>query len=261
MNNAQIQISAVVLAKNEEFRIARCLESLRFCDELIVIDNGSTDDTVKIAKTYGALVKRVEETNFSHLRTIGKEMAKGKWILYVDADEEIPEPLQKEIFQIVRKNDQSSAGYYVLRENYYLGTLWPVQDRMQRFFLKEKLIRWEGIVHETAVVDGDMGALVSPLIHHTHRTLEEMLNKTNEWSNYEAQLRLNANHPPVVWWRLIRVMSTGFLRSFIQEGGWRVGTVGWIESIYQGFSMFITYAKLWELQGQKTENRRQRAED
>ncbi|MCX6791872.1 MAG: hypothetical protein NT149_02440, partial [Candidatus Gottesmanbacteria bacterium] len=70
----------------------------------------------------------------------------------------------------------------------------------------------------------------------------------NEWSRLEANLRLDAHHPPVVWWRLLRVMTTGFSSSFFAQGGWRAGTMGWIESIYQGFSMFITYAKLWEVQ-------------
>jgi hypothetical protein len=79
-----------------------------------------------------------------------------------------------------------------------------------------------------------------------------MVTKTNEWSLEEAKLRFDAGHPPVVGWRLIRVMITGFWRSFISQGGWKAGTVGWIESIYQGFSMFITYAKLWELQQKKS---------
>jgi len=75
-----------------------------------------------------------------------------------------------------------------------------------------------------------------------------MVAKTNEWSVVEARLRLDAHHPPVVWWRLVRVMITGFWESFVRNGGWRAGTVGFIESIYQGYSMFITYAKLWEMQ-------------
>jgi len=115
-------------------------------------------------------------------------------------------------------------------------------------FLKKKLICWKGILHETAYIDGVMGELQAPLIHNTHRTLAEMVIKTNEWSGYEARLRFDAHHPKMVWWRFLRVMMTGFNQSYFKEGGWRAGTVGWIESIYQAFSMFITYAKLWEMQ-------------
>jgi len=265
MKNNIIKLSAVVIAKNEEVRIATCLKSLLFCDEIIVVDNGSTDKTKEIAKEYNASVIRVLESNFSQLRNRGKQEAKGTWILYVDADEVISEKLRKEIIEIIGQETMSRGqlsddhchmslkynGYFILRQNYYLEQKWPIMDRMQRLFLKDALIRWEGILHETAIVDGSMGVLHEPLIHHTHRTLEEMVEKTNEWSGFEARLRYDTHHPKIVWWRLLRVMWTGFFKSFVQDGGWRAGTVGWIESIYQGYSMFITYAKLWEMQEKK----------
>ncbi|KKS90417.1 MAG: Glycosyl transferase family 2 [Microgenomates group bacterium GW2011_GWC1_43_11] len=250
MNNKSILLSAVVITKNEETRIAKCLESLGFCDEIIVVDNGSTDKTTDIAKRYNTSIERFTETDFSALRNFGKDKSKGIWILYVDADEIITKDLEKEIFQTIDPHPQSDNvnGYYLRRQNYYLGYKWPVQDKMQRLFVKDKLIRWKGKLHETAIIDGKMGVLTNPLIHNTHRTLEEMVAKTNEWSDFEAQLRFNAHHANIAWWRLIRVMMTGFFQSFMREGGWRMGTVGWIESLYQAFSMFITYAKLWELQ-------------
>ena len=75
-----------------------------------------------------------------------------------------------------------------------------------------------------------------------------MVNKTLEWSKIEAELRFNSNHPKMVWWRFPRVMTTAFLNSYVKQGGYKVGTVGIIESVYQSFSMFITYARLWEMQ-------------
>jgi glycosyltransferase involved in cell wall biosynthesis len=263
MNNKTIRLSAVVIARNEESRIATCLESLSFCDEIIVIDNGSTDKTLEIAKKFYAIIHHVKGIDFSTLRNVGKEKAEGEWILYVDADEVVTEKLKEEINRVTsyavpagrqelrvknRKESPSISAYYIKRCNYYLGYKWPVQDKMQRLFFKDKLIRWEGTIHETALIDGEMGELHEPLIHNTHRTLFEMVDKTNEWSQFEAQLRFDTHHKRVVWWRLLRVMGTGFYKSFIKEGGWKAGTVGWIESIYQAFSMFITYAKLWEMQ-------------
>jgi glycosyltransferase involved in cell wall biosynthesis len=266
MNNKAIQLSAIVIAKNEESRIAKCLESLIFCDEIIVVDNGSTDRTAPIAKKYSAHIENFQASDFSALRNFGKSKAKGIWILYIDADEVVTPELKEEIIktlriadnELIRKNNsqfiirnQTINGYYISRRNYYFGQEWSVQDKMQRLFLKDALVRWEGILHETAVIEGKMGILKEPLIHNTHRTLEEMVAKTNDWSQFEAQLRFNTNHPKIAPWRFIRVMMTGFFRSFIKEGGWRMGTVGWIESVYQAFSMFITYAKLWELQNSK----------
>jgi len=257
MANNTIHLSAIVITKNEESRIAKCLESLSFCDEIIIVDNGSTDKTLEIVQKYQVRVRHIKETDFSALRNAGKEDAKGKWLLYVDADEIVPEKLQEEIKRTVKDESLTRGGttaFFISRENYYLGKKWPVRDCMQRLFQKDTLVRWEGKLHETAVINGVMGKLQEPLIHNTHRTLAEMVEKTNEWSEFEAELRFDAGHPDVVWWRLLRVMGTGFFRSFVSEGGWKAGTVGWIESIYQGFSMFITYAKLWELQQKPDEH-------
>lgn len=242
-------ISVIVLAKNEELRIRTCLASLLWADEIIVIDNDSRDTTRKIASAMGAKVIHTKEGNFSKLRNLGASEAHGDWLLYVDADEKIPENLRAEIMNVVTNFDLSSPkGYFIQRTNYYMGVQWPVTDKMQRLIYKTALRGWVGDIHETARIDGDIATLVHPLLHYTHRTLEEMVDKTNEWSETEARLRFKTNHPSVVWWRLIRVMLTGFFRSFFLQSGSKAGTVGWIESIYQGFSMFITYAKLWELQ-------------
>lgn len=248
MNQSKTTISAVILAKNEEVRIKKCLESLSWADELLVIDNGSTDKTAQIAKQSGATVISADTHGFSELRNIGKERAKGSWIIYVDADEIVPTALRNEIRERIMSDRESPVAFYIRRKNYYLGHQWPYQDKMQRVFLKSALRGWHGAVHETATVNGPVGILTSPLDHDTHRTLEEMLIKTNEWSETEAKLRLDAKHPRVIWWRLLRVIVTGFFESYIGQGGWRAGTVGLIEGIYQGYSMFITYAKLWEMQ-------------
>jgi glycosyltransferase involved in cell wall biosynthesis len=251
MKNNIVTLSAVVIAKNEEIRIVKCLESLAFADEILVIDNGSTDATKEKAQKQGALVLVKVTSNFSELRNYGKEKAKGTWVLYIDADEIVTQELQKEIIDVIKKykdSIDSPKAYFLKRKNFYLGTEWKKYDRMQRLFLKSALLEWVGPLHETATVEGQIGELTNPLIHDTHRSLSEMLEKTNQWSDIEAKLRLEANHPPIVGWRLIRVMITGFFRSFIREGGYAMGAVGWIEGLYQSFSMFITYAKLWEMQ-------------
>ncbi|MCX6793699.1 MAG: glycosyltransferase family 2 protein [Candidatus Gottesmanbacteria bacterium] len=242
-------LSAIIIAKNEEQRIAKCLESVAFANERIVVDNGSTDQTVQLAKEHGAKVFTVKEKDFSVLRELGLREATGTWVLYIDADEEVGEKLQKEIQHVIRSG--SKIGYFIKRNTYFLGRHWPYQDKVERLFLRDSLRGWHGTLHETPLYVGTIGALSNPLVHRTHRTLEEMVAKTNEWSRLEAKLRLDAHHPPVVWWRLLRVMITGFGRSFFTQGGWKAGTVGWIESVYQGFSMFITYAKLWEMQQKK----------
>lgn len=244
-----MKISAIVIARNEEARIVKCLSSLAWVDEVVVVDNGSIDNTREIAKQHGATVISAGDVrDFAKLRNLGREKAHGEWLFYIDVDEIVSDELVKEIEEAVREQKSVVSGYELRRKNYYLGHEWPRDEYILRLMRKDALGQWYGELHETARVKGEIGRLNAPILHHTHRTLEEMVRKTNQWSDTEAKLRFDAHHPPVFWWRLLRVMATGFWNSFIIQGGWKAGTVGWIESIYQAFSMFITYAKLWERQ-------------
>ena len=119
---------------------------------------------------------------------------------------------------------------------------------MERFFKKDDLEEWYGDIHETARVKGEIGKLEGFLLHFTHTDLTSMVEKTIKWSQVEAALRFNAHHPQMSWWRFYRVMLTAFYDSYIKQKGWKAGTAGLVESIYQSFSMFITYARLWEMQ-------------
>ena len=242
-------ISVIIIARNEGARIAGCIGSISWADEIIVVDNGSTDDTVSIAKKLNAKIIEQHGINFSALREYGAAGASGKWFLYIDADELVTTELRKEIEE---KITESTSAYYISRKNYYLGHEWPTKDKMIRLIRKDALISWKGKLHEHPEIRGEIGNLKESLIHNTHRTLSEMVEKTNEWSEIEADLRLRANHPHMVWWRFFRVMISAFWRSYIVEGGWKAGMAGWIESIYQMYSMFITYAKLWERQQNKS---------
>ncbi len=244
-----VTITAIIIAKNEAELIPLCLSGLSWVDEIIVIDNISSDETVSLAKKAGAKVFTVSSNDFSVLRTAGLHHARGTWVLYIDADERVTPALKQEILGIIAAGEKAHiTGYYVQRNNIYLGHPWPTRDKMQRLFLKNAFKGWHGKLHESAEIEGSYGTLTEPLLHYTHRSLEQMAAKTNEWSEVEADLRLQAHHPPVVWWRLIRVFVTGFFATFVAQKGWKAGTVGWIESIYQGFSYVVTYAKLWEKQ-------------
>ena len=242
------KISGVIIAKNEEKMIADALESISFCDEIIVIDNSSIDETKKISEEKNAKVYNMSSSNFSDLRNYGLSKASHDWILYIDADERVDDKLQSSIKKIL-SDGSTYSGFKLKRKNYYLGkNEWPNIEKLERLFKKEKLKIWKGKLHESPVVEGEIGELEGFLLHFTHRDLESMLAKTIEWSSVEAFLRYNTNHPKITWWRFPRVMITAFLNSYVKQKGFKAGTVGVIESMYQSFSMFITYAKLWELQ-------------
>lgn len=244
-------ITAIVLTKNEEDMIADCLDSLGFCSELLIVDSKSTDKTVEIAKRYNAKVIEDTSDSFSQKRNKGAESAKSDWVLYVDADERVSPSLKESILKATA-NKSPKDSYKVTRRNFYLGnTEWPLREEFIRLFRKEKLIRWTGKLHETPEVLGETGKLDGDLLHYTHRTLPEMLEKTIQWSEVEAELRYKASHPKMTWWRFPRVMVKAFTDSYIRQKGWKAGTAGIVESIYQSFSIFATYARLWEMQQEK----------
>ncbi len=242
------KLSAVIITKNEEQVIEKALQSVSFCDEIVVVDNSSTDKTVEIAKKNNAKVFSFTSSDFAKSRNYALEHVTSDWILYVDADERVTTQLAESIKNIISEDSNYSA-FIIKRKNFYLGKyLWPKVELLERLFKKSKLKGWYGVLHESPKVDGKIGILDGYLEHYTHRDLSFMLAKTISWSKTEAKLRYKANHPKMIWWRFPRVMIPTFFEYYVKQKGFRLGTVGLIESMYQMFSIFLTYARLWELQ-------------
>lgn len=244
------KISAVIIAKNAQDLIADCLESVKWVDEIILIDTGSEDKTKEIAGKEGAKVYETKTGSFSEWRNLGATKAINPWLLYVDSDERVTAELREEIEKEVL-NPKHDA-YAIPRKNNLLGHdmkfggWWP--DYVLRLIKKDALIKWEGDLHEQPQIKGSIGKLQNPLYHITHRSLTEMMDKTNIWSEVEAKLLLDANHPKMTWWRFFSVAGREFWYRGIVKLGFLDGPVGVIEVIYQMISRMITYAKLWEMQ-------------
>ncbi len=249
------KISAIIITKNSENLIADCIESISgLADEIIVIDDASTDRTADLAKRLGARVEIHPQTHvdFAEKRNLGLKKAKNKWILYIDADERVSSELKESILEVINLRKPEYQAFKIRRKNFYFGSHpWPYIEKLERLFNKSSLKGWQGKVHETPLFDGKISELNGYLLHYTHRDLTSMVNKTISWSKIEAELRYKSHHPPVYWWRFPRVMLTAFYNSYVQQKGYKAGTVGLIESTYQAFSIFITYARLWEMQQKK----------
>ena len=156
MEKLKPNISAIVIARNEADRIGECLKQLQWTREIIVVDNNSTDNTKQIAEQNQAQVFLHKTKDFSELRSFGQTKAHGKWILYIDADEIVSPELQKEIIQVCDStlvSEELSSAYYIYRQNFYLNYSWPTQDKMIRLFQKDRLVGWQGSLHESANVN------------------------------------------------------------------------------------------------------------
>ncbi len=242
------KISAIIIAKNVAGEIVPALLSVKFCDEIIVVDNGSTDNTIEVAKKHGAKIVRSASTNFASWRNEGAQASTGDWLLYIDSDERVDARLANEIKRAVKSENFSS--FTIPRYEVFLGKHlqhWG-DSYVLRLIKKESLKKWQGKLHEQPEIEGQVGTLRNTLLHLSHKNIDEKVLNTLEWSKSEAKMLYDSNHPPMTWWRFPRVMFTEVWQRCIKQGLWRDGTEGWIEIIYQMFSVFMTYERLWEMQ-------------
>ncbi len=247
------KLSVLIIAKNEEKMIGECLNSVVWADEVIVIDTGSSDRTKEIAKKKGArITSYLKGKNYSEWRNYALTLATNDWILFVDADERVNPSLRSEIELRIQNYELSISAYAIPRRNILLGHemhwggWWP--DYVLRLLKKGKVKEYMGEVHEQPLLEGEVGKLKEPFIHITHRSLTEMVEKTNKWSEIEARLMFEAGHPPMNVFRFFTAMFREFWYRGVVKLGFLDGPVGIIEIIYQVFSRFVSYAKLWEMQ-------------
>ncbi len=251
-------LSVIVIAKNEQDRIKACLESVKFADEIVVYDNGSSDNTTKIAREYTDKVFASDIADFAKLRNLAWEKSTGDWVLYIDADERILQPLKNEILQIIKSKPKQSA-FAISRRNIIFGSevnygpFWP--DWVIRLLKKDDFQTWVGQVHEYPKFKGDLGYTKNSLLHLTHRGIDQMVLKNLEWSKIDAKLRLEASHPRMSGWRFLRILITEIFYQGIVRKGFFSGTIGVMDSLNQVFSLFTTYVRVWEMQQPKPLNR------
>jgi glycosyltransferase involved in cell wall biosynthesis len=185
-----MKISAAIIAQNEERNISRVIESLRCCDEILVVDSGSTDRTTEIASKLGARVVENPWRGYAGQKNFAAEQCQNDWVLSLDADESLSEALEAEIWHI-KKNGAQYDAYTMPRLAQYLGS-WILHsgwypDRKVRLFDRRKA-HWEGkYVHESVVVDGRIGHLDSNILHFTCDSLSEHLKTMDRYTTLAAR--------------------------------------------------------------------------
>ncbi len=263
-------LSAVVLAQNEEKNIERCLQSLKFCDEILVIDDNSTDKTVDIAKKHGATVyKRALKDDFSSQRTFAQQKAKHEWILYIDADEVVSEKLQSEISRILnlplrqvgapllakegnqRGGATDSSAFYIRRRDHFWGK--PVIHGELSSAYNTGFIRlvkkgageWRGEVHETFMTTMPTRRLDGFIEHYPHQSITSFLEEVNHYSTLRAKELYHAGHQPSML-ELLLYPGGNFLYTYFLKQGFRDGAAGFVYSFLMSFHSFLVRAKLYQ---------------
>ena len=247
------KLSVITLALNEERNIVECLRSVTWADEIVVVDSGSTDKTVELARTFTDKVLVVEWKGYGATKNVALDTATGEWILWLDADERVPGELANEIQSVLRQ-ETTYAGYDVARRAYFLGRWirhcgW-YPGRVTRLFRKDKSRFTETNVHEQIVVIGKIGNLKNDLLHFTDPNLHHYFTKFNRYTSLAAQDLLAAGKKFSLSGLLVRP-SFLFFKMYVLKKGFLDGMQGFILSVVSSAYVFTKYAKLWEIQQNK----------
>lgn len=241
-----MKISATIIAYNEERNIARAIESLRCCDEIIVIDSGSSDRTCEIAANLGARIVESVWLGFAGQKNFASDRAAHDWILSIDADEALSEALEGEIWGL-KKNGPACDGYTMPRLAQYLGR-WIFHsgwypDRKVRLFDRRKAT-WVGrYVHESVQVNGSVGHLQANLLHFTCSSLSEHLKTMDRYTTLAAE-QIIAEGRPVGWPELLLDPPWTFFRTYVIERGFLDGMEGLAIAHMAALYNFLKFAKV-----------------
>lgn len=240
-------ISAIVLAKNEEKNIEECLLGLKWCDEIIVLDDNSTDDTVKIAERLGAkVIKHSLNENFAAQRNFGLEKARGEWVFFVDADERVGKELAEEVKEAIKDDDV--AGFYFRRIDHFMGE-WLRHGEIGHLKIlrlaKKGTGEWKRKVDEIWEIKGKTKTFRSPLLHYSHPTLSGFLTSINERSTLNArEFYDEGKEVTLVEWFKPKIK---FLQNYFLRLGFLDGTQGFVFAVLMSLHSFLVRAKLYLL--------------
>lgn len=240
-------VSVVIPALNEGARIAQAVTDLSWADEVIVVDGGSSDDTVRRADAAGARVLIVRGETIAAQRNRGVEAARNHWILSVDADERVTMQLRAEIGQIVAGRIPTHAAYRMKFRNYYLGRElrygpWG-RDWHIRLFTSDRRYVCNR-VHEHLEPIEDVGTLIGTVVHHPYRDLEHHVAKIVTYARWGAE-DLHARGRTAGLWEMTARPAWRFVRDFVVYSGWRDGLAGFVAAALSAFAAFLKYAFLF----------------
>lgn len=243
-------LSVTVITKNETHNIEACLCSVAFADQVIVLDSGSTDNTLEIAKALGAEVSSNPDwQGFGVQKNRALALANSDWVLSIDADERVPPELQVEILAAIKSNAfdvysfprlSSYCGQYMHHSGWY-------PDRVTRLFRRHSARFSDDLVHEKILTSSKAGVLHSPLLHESFRDLEAVLDKTNRYSSAGAKSLLSKRKTASV----SKALGHGFwafFRTYFLRLGFLDGRLGLVLAISNAEGTYYRYLKLWLLQ-------------
>lgn len=250
-------VSAIVVCFNEEDRIGDCLESVRWCDEIVVVDSFSSDRTPEICRRYTERFIQKEWAGYRDQKAFAHSQATKEWVLLVDSDERVTPALREEIKATLARDGTEYGGYAVPRLVRYLGRWWWrggwYPDYDVRLFQRERATWGGSDPHEKILVDGKIRRLKNPLHHYSYRNIEDHVQRINRFTSISSQKLHEAGGR----WRLSDALlrpAMRFFRSYVLKRGFMEGFAGFYVALTAAVYVFLKYAKLWELELKERKN-------
>ena len=244
------RVTVTIITRNEAAHIGAAIDSASWADEVIVVDCGSTDETVALAAAKGVRVESRTWTGWIDQKNFAASLAANDWIFSLDADERITPPLADEIKARLHE-DPPEAAYKVPRISFHLGRWIRTTDfypDYQTRLYDRRAARWSGLyVHESVTVTGSVGRLSQELQHYSYDDLSDHLDRINAYSTLAARQMYERGRRARAFDLLLQAPAA-FLRNYILRRGVLDGSVGLVLSIVNAYSVFLKFAKLWELQ-------------
>jgi glycosyltransferase involved in cell wall biosynthesis len=246
------KISAVIIAKNEEARIVPCMESIKWCNEIVVVDDMSVDNTAQVCRKYGAkVIMHPSNGDHDRQRNVGIDNSSSDWILQMDADERVSPELRKDIEEILVGNGKYLA-YKLIRKNYFLGKFmkhggWP--EKQVRLFEKGSARYIGHSVHETLKVEGRIGSLKSHLEHYAFTSISQYISRQLYYAQVEAKVMYQDRGKmdiKEINYHLKRKPLKLFFKIYVKRMGFLDGMHGFILSILNAWRHYAIWAIYWE---------------
>lgn len=239
-------ISAVVLTKNEENNIARCLKSLSFCDEIIVVDDNSIDLTIKKIGSKAKIFKRNLDGDFAKQHNFAMEKAKGDWVLSLDADEVVSKKLAEEITEKTYRGDYD--GFMIKRRDFFWGRFLKFGEtgniRILRL-AKKNVGSWTRKVHEVWEIQGKVGQLNNPILHYAHPSLFQFISSINHYTDLDI-IELKKEGKSFSFFRLLANPIGKFIQNYFFRLGILDGSAGFVMAFMMSLYSLIVRVKLYE---------------
>ncbi len=245
------KLTIIVPTFNEEENIQACLETITWADEILVVDSGSTDTTLDIARRFTDRILVHEYINSATQKNWAIPQATHPWVMIVDADERVTPQLREEIEKTLQA--PGHQGYSIGRLNHFLGYPlrhggWgPKEDRNIRLFMRDRGRYEEKEVHADVIVEGTVGHLKHPLIHHSYKSLDQYFRKMERYTRWAA-LDITNKGKPVRWYHITIRPLGDFLRLYFMKLGFLDGFPGLIIALLSAYYVMVKYSRAWELE-------------